>query len=149
MRSISLLVYKAVDGTIEVGCVCQRLPCRFCRTTTGCRVYHGRERIHGPFVAVWPTPRPDVSQEIARDYHANWMTAVEMLNDDVYIGGESDCNIFTLRRNAGKLVFGRFPFAPHMSQYCRSIPLFEGRWIAETETVQCLCPSRGIRTVFP
>lgn len=29
------------------------------------------------------------------------MTAVEMLNDDVYIGGESDCNIFTLRRNAG------------------------------------------------
>lgn len=30
------------------------------------------------------------------------MTAVEMLNDDVYIGGESDCNIFTLRRNAGK-----------------------------------------------
>lgn len=43
-----------------------------------------------------------VLQEIARDYHANWMTAVEMLNDDFYIGGESDCNIFTLRRNAGK-----------------------------------------------
>lgn len=41
-------------------------------------------------------------QEIARDYHANWMTAVEMLNDDVYIGGEGDCNVFTLRRNAGK-----------------------------------------------
>ncbi|CAN0325980.1 unnamed protein product, partial [Laminaria digitata] len=55
MRSVSLLVYKAVDGAIE---------------------------------------------EIARDYHANWMTAVEMLSDDVYIGGESDCNIFTLRRNA-------------------------------------------------
>lgn len=30
------------------------------------------------------------------------MTAVEMLNDDVYIGGEGDCNVFTLRRNAGK-----------------------------------------------
>lgn len=45
---------------------------------------------------------PFFPQEIARDYHANWMTAVEMLNDDVYIGGESDCNIFTLRRNAGK-----------------------------------------------
>lgn len=41
-------------------------------------------------------------QEIARDYNANWMTAVEMINDDVYIGGEGDCNIFTLRRNAGK-----------------------------------------------
>lgn len=40
-------------------------------------------------------------QEIARDYHANWMTATEMLSDDVYIGGEADCNIFTLRRNAG------------------------------------------------
>lgn len=41
-------------------------------------------------------------QEIARDYHANWMTAVEMLNDDAYIGGEGECNVFTLRRNAGK-----------------------------------------------
>jgi len=30
------------------------------------------------------------------------MTAVDMLNDDVYIGGEGDCNVFTLRRNAGK-----------------------------------------------
>lgn len=57
MRSMSLLMYKAVDGTIE---------------------------------------------EIARDYNANWMTAVEMMTDDVYIGGESDCNIFTLRRNAGE-----------------------------------------------
>ncbi|CAM9125233.1 unnamed protein product [Choristocarpus tenellus] len=59
MRSISLLVYKSLDGCIE---------------------------------------------EIARDYHANWMTAVEMIDDDVYIGAENDCNIFTVRRNAGKLL---------------------------------------------
>lgn len=29
------------------------------------------------------------------------MTAVEMLSDDVYIGGEGDCNVFTLHRNSG------------------------------------------------
>ena len=31
-----------------------------------------------------------------------------MLSDDVYIGGESDCNIFTLRRNAGEHIHGAF-----------------------------------------
>ncbi|CAN0434019.1 unnamed protein product, partial [Discosporangium mesarthrocarpum] len=58
MRSVSLMVYKSIDGAIE---------------------------------------------ELARDYHANWMTAVEMMDDDVYIGAEADRNIFTLRRNAGIL----------------------------------------------
>ncbi|CAN0580203.1 unnamed protein product, partial [Ectocarpus sp. 12 AP-2014] len=96
MRSVSLLVYKAVDGAIE---------------------------------------------EVARDYHANWMTAVEMLNDDVYIGGEADCNIFTLRRNAGKHqearleIQGEFHLGEFVNKFCRgsllmqvnTIPLVKGQ----------------------
>jgi DNA damage-binding protein 1 len=38
-------------------------------------------------------------EEIARDFHTNWTTAVEMLNDDVYIGAENWHNLFCLRRN--------------------------------------------------
>jgi DNA damage-binding protein 1 len=39
-------------------------------------------------------------EEIARDYSANWMNAVEMIDDDVFIGAENDGNIFTVRKNA-------------------------------------------------
>ena len=35
----------------------------------------------------------------ARDYSANWMTAVEMLDDDVYLGAENSYNLFTARKN--------------------------------------------------
>ena len=38
-------------------------------------------------------------EEIARDYNANWMTAVDMLDDDVFIGSESSFNLFTVRKN--------------------------------------------------
>ena len=38
-------------------------------------------------------------EEIARDYNSNWTTAIEMLTDDVYLGGESWNNLFVLRRN--------------------------------------------------
>eukprot|EP00741_Cyanophora_paradoxa_P005067 tig00000851_g4909.t1 len=55
MKSISLLLYKSMDQTIE---------------------------------------------EIARDYSASWMTAVEVLDDDVFIGAENSFNLFTVRRNA-------------------------------------------------
>ncbi|CAM9095121.1 unnamed protein product [Ectocarpus sp. 4 AP-2014] len=89
MRSVSLLVYKAVDGAIE---------------------------------------------EVARDYHANWMTAVEMLNDDVYIGGEADCNIFTLRRNADAAteeerarleIQGEFHLGEFVNRFCRGSLLMQ------------------------
>jgi DNA damage-binding protein 1 len=32
---------------------------------------------------------------IARDYDANWMTAVEILDDDTFIGAENSYNLFT------------------------------------------------------
>jgi len=69
-QSISLLVYKPVDSTLE---------------------------------------------EIARDFNPNWyvlsnrcwsifmilrMTAVEMFDDDTYIGAENSFNLFTVRKNS-------------------------------------------------
>jgi Pre-mRNA cleavage and polyadenylation specificity factor len=38
-------------------------------------------------------------EEIARDFNQNWVTAVEMLTDNIYLGAENFNNIFALRRN--------------------------------------------------
>ncbi len=48
----------------------------------------------------------NVIEEIARDYNINWMTAIEVLDDDTYIGAENSFNLFTVKRNsdAGKKV---------------------------------------------
>eukprot|EP00743_Colponemidia_sp_Colp-15_P005247 GILK01005646.1.p1 GENE.GILK01005646.1~~GILK01005646.1.p1 ORF type:complete len:1143 (+),score=205.41 GILK01005646.1:93-3431(+) len=54
MKSISLLLYKPIENTIE---------------------------------------------EIARDYNSNWMTAVEILDDDTFIGAENSFNLFTVKKN--------------------------------------------------
>lgn len=45
-------------------------------------------------------PEHDTLEEIARDFNTNWTTAIEMLTDDVYLGGENWNNLFVLRRNA-------------------------------------------------
>ncbi|KAJ3088710.1 DNA damage-binding protein 1a, partial [Quaeritorhiza haematococci] len=42
--------------------------------------------------------RSNTIEEIARDFSANWMTAVEAIEDDTYIGAENCYNLFTLRR---------------------------------------------------
>lgn len=39
-------------------------------------------------------------EEIAKDFDANWMTAVESIEDDVFIGAEANCNLFTVRYNS-------------------------------------------------
>jgi len=39
-------------------------------------------------------------EEVARDYNNNWMTAVEIIDDDTYIGAENSYNLFTVHRNA-------------------------------------------------
>ena len=41
-----------------------------------------------------------IIEEIARDYNANWMTAVDMLDDDTYIGAEDSFNLFTVKKNS-------------------------------------------------
>ena len=33
-------------------------------------------------------------EEIARDYEPNWMTAIEILDDDNFLGAENSCNLF-------------------------------------------------------
>ena len=38
--------------------------------------------------------------ERARDHNANYMTAVSVLDDDVYLGAENSFNIFTVMKNA-------------------------------------------------
>jgi len=38
--------------------------------------------------------------EIARDYSPNWMTALEIMDDDTFVGGESFFNIFTVAKNS-------------------------------------------------
>ncbi|KAF5934020.1 hypothetical protein HYC85_030191 [Camellia sinensis] len=39
-------------------------------------------------------------EERARDYNANWMSAVEILDDEIYLGGENNFNLFTVRKNS-------------------------------------------------
>ncbi|KAG0461871.1 hypothetical protein HPP92_020347 [Vanilla planifolia] len=39
-------------------------------------------------------------EERARDYNANWMTAIEIIDDDIYLGAENNFNLFTVRRNS-------------------------------------------------
>ncbi|XP_047054864.1 DNA damage-binding protein 1-like isoform X1 [Lolium rigidum] len=35
----------------------------------------------------------------ARDFNASWISAVEMLDDDIYIGADNCCNLFTVRES--------------------------------------------------
>jgi DNA damage-binding protein 1 len=44
-------------------------------------------------------PQHQALEEVARDFNANWVCAVEMLNDSVYLGAENWNNLFCLRRN--------------------------------------------------
>lgn len=36
----------------------------------------------------------------ARDFKTQWMTAVEVLDDDTFLGAENSFNLFTLRKNS-------------------------------------------------
>jgi DNA damage-binding protein 1 len=44
-------------------------------------------------------PEHQTLEEIARDFNSNWTCALEMLNDNVYLGSENWHNLFCLRRN--------------------------------------------------
>ncbi|KAK4884026.1 hypothetical protein RN001_000297 [Aquatica leii] len=39
-------------------------------------------------------------EEIARDYNPNWMTTVEILDDDVFLGAENSFNIFVCQKDS-------------------------------------------------
>lgn len=39
-------------------------------------------------------------EEIARDYNPNWMTAIEVLDDDIFLGAENSCNLFVCQKDS-------------------------------------------------
>lgn len=45
-------------------------------------------------------PEENSLEPRAKDYNAGWMTAVEILDDDTYLGAEASYNLFTLRKNS-------------------------------------------------
>jgi DNA damage-binding protein 1 len=48
-------------------------------------------------------PKHNVVEELARDYNANFCTAIEMLTSDIYLGSEGFNNLFLLRHNVNAL----------------------------------------------
>ena len=40
-------------------------------------------------------------RQIAHDYSPNWMTAVEILDDDTFLGAENSFNLFTCQKDSG------------------------------------------------
>ena len=47
-------------------------------------------------------PNESAIVELARDFNPNWMTAVDALDGDAYLGAENSFNLFTLRRKLGR-----------------------------------------------
>jgi len=46
------------------------------------------------------SPLSGTLNEMARDYNANWMTAISFLDDDTFLGAENALNLFVARKNA-------------------------------------------------
>lgn len=44
-------------------------------------------------------PEFETLEEVARDFNQNWITAAEMVTNDIYLGAENFYNILVLRRN--------------------------------------------------
>jgi len=44
-------------------------------------------------------PEYGTLEEVSRDFNQNWTSAIEMLNENTYLGGENFYNLFVLRRN--------------------------------------------------
>lgn len=45
-------------------------------------------------------PEEGVLEPRARDFNSAWMTAVEILDDDTYLGADNSYNLFSVRKNA-------------------------------------------------
>ncbi|CAH8385815.1 unnamed protein product [Eruca vesicaria subsp. sativa] len=66
-------------------------------------------------------------EERARDYNANWMSAVEILDDDTYLGAENNFNLLTVKKNSegatdeerGRLeVVGEYHLGEFVNRFC-------------------------------
>lgn len=82
MKSITLLLYSPIDGVIKVRILSididfsHEIGYFFCFKSL------------------------TFFQEVARDYHTNWMTACEMFDTEIFIGAENSNNFFTLKKNS-------------------------------------------------
>ncbi|ELU03057.1 hypothetical protein CAPTEDRAFT_148808 [Capitella teleta] len=45
-------------------------------------------------------PMEGCFEEIARDYNPNWMTSIDVLDDDTFLGAENSFNIFTCQKDS-------------------------------------------------
>ncbi len=86
----------------------KKLPYHFHNPTTG-QVLSLCMRTHGDFILVGDLMRSmslllynsieNTVKEIARDFTANWMNAVEVISDEIFIGAENEGNLFVLQKN--------------------------------------------------
>ncbi|TKY60195.1 DNA damage-binding protein 1a [Spatholobus suberectus] len=70
-----------------------------------CGHYHGHtQALHvqtrRDFIVVGDLHEEGDIEERDRDYNVNWMLAVEILDDDIYLAAENNFNLFTVRKNS-------------------------------------------------
>jgi len=51
-----------------------------------------------PFLSLYK-PAEGQLEEIARDFNPNWMSAIEIIDDDIFIGTENNMNMFTCQKD--------------------------------------------------
>ncbi|KAK2994115.1 hypothetical protein RJ640_003638 [Escallonia rubra] len=90
--------YNQSAGTTDTNLRCITYPQPSCSTINPCVAY-------ALYMIPSPLPQPiqheeGAIEERARDYNANWMSAVEILDDDIYLGAENNFNLFTVRKNS-------------------------------------------------
>lgn len=56
-------------------------------------------------------------EEIARDYEPNWMTAIEVLDDDTFLGAENNNNLFVCQKDSAATTDEDRQQMPEMAQY--------------------------------
>lgn len=49
-------------------------------------------------------PEEGQLEERARHYQPNWMRAVTVLDDEVFLGAENNCNVFAVKRNSDSAI---------------------------------------------
>lgn len=56
-------------------------------------------------------------EEIARDYEPNWMTAIEILDDDNFLGSENSCNLFVGQKDSAATTDEERQQMPEVAQF--------------------------------
>ena len=92
-------------------------------------------------------PNESAIVELARDFNPNWMTAVDALDDDAYLGAENSFNLFTLRRNSDAStdeersrldVAGEFHLGEFVNRFRRGSLVAKARDADEPANAECV-----------